>query len=197
MKLKNDMFRLVDLRIPFVDKDTVFREDRDGDMYNPFTGYTSVLGSSSYYFHRKLDRTGVQVSDTLVHDLNKIKISQSIKTKQIGEDKQLRDIDVNTKTKIEVILENIKNGFIYINGSKIIIDEYEPDGEYFILHSNNKQINSPIIINGVKRYYSIVQGQYVIFRSNGIIESFDNITSVSMSKDVRLDYDDIKTLWSK
>lgn len=196
MKLNNDMFMLVDLRIPFVDKSTIFREDHTRKVYNPFLGYDAILGSNVYYFHRKLDGTGVQISYNLVHDLNKIISNQLIKTKQDGE-VNLRDTDINTKTKIELILEDIKNGFIYINGSKIVIDEYEPDGEYFVLHSKNEEINSPIVINGVKKYYSIIQGQYVIFRSNGIIESFDNISSVSMSKDVRLDYDDIKVLWSK
>lgn len=195
MKLLNDRFTLSDLRIPFTNEDTIFREDYS--KYGAFTGITdSVRGRSLYYFHKKLDGNGVQICDKLLRDLDWILSNSQVKTKQL-DDRDFKDIDMSTRVKIETIIENIKAGFIYINGIKFIINDYEPDGEYFELYSDTTNPNHPIKITNVKKYYSIVSGQYIIFHSNGIISSFDNVSLVSMSKDVRLDIDDIKTLWSK
>lgn len=92
-------------------------------------------------------------------------------------------------------LVNIKNdlesGFITINNIKIDLNTYEPNGEYAEIYTDKIEYT----LYNVKKYYSIIEGQYTFFLNNGKIKSIDGVKSMTISKDVRLTKEELERLW--
>lgn len=197
VKLQNDSFKLKDLGIPFIGHDSkIFIPGRAAYMIGK--AEFNIIGFHTYRFHRALDGSGTVVCDRLYDVLRRLSTAEIMKHCKIrltGYHSQPEyDVPYETIIGAKKILDRIvKEDTIAINGIDIKISEYETDGEYFNLIRSDGTSHG---MYNVKKYYSVVSGEYVMFLHDNTIQTFTGIKSIEMSKDVRIMAEDLKKLWS-
>lgn len=186
VKVLNDKFEFYDLGFPGFKKDSYITEKCDGY----YIDRCLVRAHEKFYIHRDMNNRNMITCEDLVKNLKDIISNpESYVIASYDED----DIPLSKEfvDKVKEVLDNIYKGIIVVNNVKIDLSKYEPSGEYCIL----KSANCTYIHYAVKKYYSIISGQYVLFLADGRVKSYDNIQSMQISKDVRLTREELERIW--
>lgn len=188
IKLIKDSFTFADLNVQGLPAD--FSSIAERAYRGSYYSHPAIFKlNTGFALHKSLEGGAVTCleliskCDEVISDFDNMVIINSS-----GEEVPISNIVLN---EIKRIKSELEAGFITINNIKIDLPTYETDGEYGIFYTDK----TTYIFYRIKKYYSILEGQYTIFSSTGKIKSINGVKSMEISKDVRLTQEELEKLW--